>query len=165
MIILAIDPGNVDSAYCHYDTAAKKILAIAKVPNETLRDLLPTTSAARMVIEMVACYGMPVGATIFDTCVWIGRYRQVWEDSGRPSEILFRKDIKLHLCGSPRAKDPNVRQALMDRYGSSKEVAIGKKKTPGPLFGVTADQWAALAVAITWGEQHEDASPSLPAGA
>jgi len=40
----------------------------------------------------------------------------------------------------------------MDRYGSSREVSIGKKKTPGPLYGISNDVWAALGVAITASE-------------
>lgn len=34
-----------------------------------------------------------------------------------------------------------------------KEKAIGKKATPGPLYGVVGDEWAALAVAVTWWDQ------------
>jgi len=55
--------------------------------------------------------------------------------------------VKLHLCGSARAKDTNIRQALIDRYGGS--AAIGKKAAPGPLYGVSKDVWSALAVAVT----------------
>ena len=63
--------------------------------------------------------------------------------------MIYRKDVKLHLCGSPRAKDSNIRQALIDRFGPGKEKAIGLKKTPGPLYGVKSHVWAALAVAVT----------------
>jgi hypothetical protein len=61
---------------------------------------------------------------------------------------VFRRDVKLSLCGSARAKDGNIRTALIDLHGG-KEAAIGRKKTPGPLWGVHADVWAALALAIT----------------
>ena len=52
-----------------------------------------------------------------------------------------------------RAKDSNIRQAVMDMYGSSKEVAIGNKKKPGPLYGVVKDIWSSLAIAITHTEK------------
>ena len=65
---------------------------------------------------------------------------------------VYRTQVKLHICGTARAKDSNVRQALMDRYGSTRELAIGKKKTPGPLYGFSADMWSALAIALTYKE-------------
>ena len=40
----------------------------------------------------------------------------------------------------------------IDKFGGSKETAIGKKANPGPLYGVKKDIWAALAVAVTWAE-------------
>jgi hypothetical protein len=42
-----------------------------------------------------------------------------------------------------RAKDPNVRQALLDKIGP-----VGTKKNPGPLYGVSGHGWSALAVAV-----------------
>lgn len=145
MSLLAIDPGNVESAYVILD--GDRLVEFAKVENETLLARLPffRDAADELAIEMIASYGMAVGREVFDTCVWIGRFVQAW--SG-PVTRVFRKDVKLHLCGQPRAKDGNIRQALIDKYGG-KEAAIGKKATPGPLYGVSADVWAALAVAVT----------------
>lgn len=91
-------------------------------------------------IEMIACYGMPVGRETFETCVWIGRFI---ERAKQPHRLVYRKDVKLHLCNSPRAKDGNVRQAIIDRFGKP-----GMKKSPGVLYGVSSHVWAALAVAI-----------------
>uniref|UniRef100_UPI002B1CB0B9 hypothetical protein n=1 Tax=Pseudomonas marginalis TaxID=298 RepID=UPI002B1CB0B9 len=63
-------------------------------------------------IEMIASYGMAVGATVFDTCVWIGRFiEQANFDS---YQYIYRKDEKMNLCGTMRAKDTNIRQALID---------------------------------------------------
>jgi hypothetical protein len=85
---------------------------------------------------------------LFETCVWIGRFVQEWETlTGAEPLRVFRREVKLHLCGSPRAKDANIRQALIDRYGG-KEAAIGRKASPGPLHGVSGDVWSALAVAV-----------------
>jgi len=55
----------------------------------------------------------------------------------------FRKDIKLHLCGTNKAKDANVRQALIDCLGPP-----GTKKSPGPTYGIKSHLWAALALAV-----------------
>jgi hypothetical protein len=147
---IAIDPGNKESAIALFD--GSKFLQSAKYPNEKVLENVrrfaatATTNAVaeHLAIEMVACYGMSVGAEIFETCVWVGRFIQAW---GGQHTRVYRKDVKLHLCHSVRAKDTNVRQAIIDRYGG-KERAIGRKATPGPLYGVTADQWAAIAVGL-----------------
>jgi hypothetical protein len=89
---------------------------------------------------MIASYGMAVGASTFETCVWIGRFIEV---ARVDVELIFRKDIKLFLCGTMRAKDANIRQALIDKIGPQ-----GTKKTPGPTYGIKSHSWAALAVAV-----------------
>jgi hypothetical protein len=69
--------------------------------------------------------------------------------------MVKRMKVKMHLCGNSRAKDGNIRQALIDRLG-----APGKKKAPGPTFGVVADQWQALALAVTvWDERAKEIEP------
>jgi hypothetical protein len=73
--------------------------------------------------------------------------------------LMVRRDVKMHICGQMKAKDSNIRAALIDRFGG-KERAIGRKASPGPLFGITADRWAALALAITWLDLH--GTPSTP---
>lgn len=112
------------------------------------RDIAPTVQVDEMAIEMIASYGMPVGREVFETCLWIGRFIEAW---GGPYTLVYRRDVKLHLCGQARAKDGNVRQAIIDRFGG-KQSAIGNKKTPGPLYGVSGDVWQALAVAITFAD-------------
>ena len=147
MEICAIDPGPENSAFVRMLDSVLTFHTI-KPNEEILTILLENTSKADvLVIEMVASYGMPVGVSIFETVLWIGRFMQA--AIGHVStERVFRKDVKLHFCGSSRAKDSNIRQAILDRYGSSRKVAIGTKKQKGPLYGVKKDEWSALAVAL-----------------
>ena len=56
-----------------------------------------------------------------------------------------------------RAKDSNIRQALLDLYGGDKRKAIGIKAEPGPLYGIKSHMWAALGVAVIGGGQVEAA--------
>ncbi len=147
MILLAIDPGNAQSAYVRYDTGRDELLQFGKIDNDALLHLLPKMRCdGHLAIEMIASYGMAVGREVFDTCVWIGRFIETW--AGEYTQV-YRKDVKLHLCGQTRAKDANIRAALIDRFGPGKAKAIGTSKAKGPLFGVSADVWAALAVAVT----------------
>lgn len=154
MKIIAIDPGSTESAYCLYDTVEKKPIKFAKIPNGVLIDGLKGVDAEVCVIEMIACYGMPVGAEVFNTCCWIGRFEDRWYmrgiSFGSPIRIL-RRDVKMHLCNSVKAKDGNISQALRDRFGEK-----GTKKSPGLLYGISKDCWAALALAVTWADKNAE---------
>ena len=148
MKVLAIDPGNEKSAFVIYEEG--KLIDRDIIPNdELLIEMVNYRYKCQyMAIEMIASYGMAVGKTIFETCVWIGRFIQKWD--GNYTKI-YRKDVTMHLCNSMRAKDSNIRQAIIDRYpaaGGGKTPQIGTKAKPGPLYGVSKDVWSALAVAI-----------------
>lgn len=151
-MIFAIDPGPVESAWVAYN--AGDLLSYAIEPNMLVRQRLVDRRGQwrhgdELAIEMIACYGMAVGSEVFDTCLWIGRF---WDASGTTAKLVPRMDVKMHLCQSPRAKDPNIRQALLDMFpasGGGKTPQIGTKKQPGPLYGVKSHIWAALAVAVT----------------
>lgn len=147
--LLAIDPGPTQSAWLALNDGHPVQFAIE--PNDAVLDRIREAAVDVLAIESIASYGMAVGAEVFETCVWSGRFIQRWDD--RPECGLLRRvprlAVKLHLCASARAKDANVRQALIDRYGPGKDTAIGRKATPGPLYGVSSHVWAALAVAVT----------------
>ena len=140
MRLLAVDPGPEKSAVAVLENG--KYLSGYLLPNEEVLRGLMDTNIRIIAIEMIASYGMPVGESVFNTCVWIGRFQQVFH----PLEVqlIIRKVVTLHICNSVRAKDSNIRTAMIDRYGE-----VGTKKNPGPLYGVKKDIWAALAVAST----------------
>lgn len=144
-MIIAIDPGTTQSAFVLYDNGAVEDKGI-KDNDVLLQSIRVSIGIEKLYIEMVASYGMPVGKSVFETCVWIGRFIEAW---GGKYELIYRKDVKMHLCGQTKAKDSNIRQAIMDLYGSERSIAIGTKKAQGPLYGVSKDIWAALGVAIT----------------
>ncbi|NBV46789.1 MAG: hypothetical protein EBR86_14410, partial [Planctomycetia bacterium] len=101
-----------------------------------------------LAIEMIQAMGMAVGAEVFTTAVWIGRFIEAAGfGSTAPHRLIYRTSVKLHLCGTSRAKDPNIRQRLIDLYGP-----VGTKKSKGPLYGVRSHVWSALAIAVTASE-------------
>jgi len=159
-MILAIDPGDVLSAWVLYNPTTKQLIDFAKEPNEDLLARFPEfrKQANKVAIEMIASYGMAVGKTVFETCVWIGRYWQAWEELGGKADRVFRKDVKIHLCHSMKANDSNIRAAIIDLFPRTGKTtkgdpcAKGCKKYPGPLYGVSKDVWAALGVGITYSE-------------
>lgn len=142
-MLLAIDPGTTQSGYVVLD--GEKVVESGVVQNGLMRHMLEETSAF-VVIEMLNGMGQAVGQSTLETCVWVGRFMEVAVSCGR----IFRKDVKMHLCNSARARDSNIWQAVMDRYGSEKSVAVGNKKNPGPLYGVSSHARQALAVGLCW---------------
>ncbi|KKK65630.1 hypothetical protein LCGC14_2972200 [marine sediment metagenome] len=180
--ILAIDPGTTKSAYLLYQEGS--ILGFDKLDNCQILLVAEGCNANLMAIEMPACYGMAVGKSVFETCRWVGIFQQAFGLS--KTYLVYRKScsdegvdsILMHLCHNTRAKDTNVRRAIIDLYGGD-EKAIGGvrcrkcngkgwfgagrpvcpvcngdkwKSPPGPLKGIVDDAWAALAVAITFDE-------------
>jgi hypothetical protein len=148
-LLLAIDPGPVDSAFVVWDGAI--VMVKDKINNEAMAQMANRLTAHKDVycaIEMIASYGMAVGAEVFETCVWIGRFMERFGPDR--CERITRGAVKTHLCHSMRAKDANVRAALIDRFGGPQSIKKG-----GALYGVSGDMWAALAVAVTFWDQRE----------
>lgn len=158
-MILSIDPGNIESAYCVIDKTSYKPIEFGKIKNEELREkllnelhLYPIESFA---IEMIASYGMPVGKEVFETCVWIGRFIESFKCPF--TYYVYRKDEKMNLCGSMKAKDSNIRQALIDRFATFDfKNGKGTKKQQDFFYGFSKDVWAAYAVGITWLDKQKD---------
>lgn len=154
MDVLAIDPGYKQSAYVIWD--GQRIREHAILPNETL---LVSIDELRypcrvMALEAMQLFGgFGVGQEVFQSVFWAGRFAERWQP-GRFEQML-RTKIRAHMHAS-RGGDAAVRQSLIERFGPMKETAIGNKKTPGPLFGIKADEWSALAIAVTWFDMHKD---------
>ncbi len=151
MKILAIDPGDVYSAYCVMDSEYN-ITEFKKDENKAIMkkmiDWLDYIDA--VIIERIANMGMPAGQTLFQTAEWIGRFSQEAEKKV-PVFYIFRRDEKLYICGSPRAKDTNIRASLIERFAKFDKInGKGTKKNPDVFYGVTKDCWAAIAVAVTY---------------
>jgi hypothetical protein len=179
--VLAIDPGNEESAFVLYDGTLP--VNFGKWPNESLlREIQVGKSleSSHCAIETLKPRGMPTSFEEMQTQLWAGRYFQAWYDRqggdkfalSSPTQV-FRMDVKMFHCNRSTAKDSNIRQALIDRFGGA-NVAIGGKKCPkckgkgwtgrnhdpcpewlhppGPLKGITEDCWSALAIAVYWCE-------------
>ena len=164
-MILAIDPGTTESGCVILD--GKDIFECGVMDNHYVLDLINSIpvitdtdfNKIEICCEMVASYGMAVGKTVFETCVWIGRFEQASIECGFSFEKVYRGEVKDYLCKSRRAKDANIRQAIIDMYeptGGGKTPQIGTKKEPGPLYGVKSHVWAALGVGLTYRNKLEN---------
>jgi hypothetical protein len=142
MIVLGIDPGPQRHAWALVEGPAERPKLIEF--GHDFHDTPPCSSYDRVVIEMVACYGMAAGASLFDTCVEIGSLLEYFRHhSSADIRRVSRIEVKRLICHRTSAKDANVRAALMDIWGGKAATKKG-----APLHGVSKDAWAALAVAV-----------------
>lgn len=165
-MILAIDPGNEQSGVVLIRERDLKPIVAEKIANEELLDNLLMDRYERLeedecinhvAIEMIASYGMAVGQSVFETCVWIGRFIQALEDNyyNDSLKFIYRKDEKMNLCGSMKAKDSNIAQALIDRFApNTPNKGKGTKKEPGWFYGFKKDIWQAYAVGVTYHDMY-----------
>lgn len=128
--VVAIDPGTEVSGVVLL--AGREVLAAEVRGNAGLLLWLRAQAegsgrdgAAVLALEWTSHYGtgMPVGSEVFKAVEWGGRFLEAWRG---PAVKVTRPEVKHLLCGNRNAKDPHVRQALLDRWGGT-SVALGKQ--------------------------------------
>ena len=91
-MILSLDPGTTHSAFVQYDQ--RGIHDHGHLPNAEIRQVLIGREYDRVACEMIASYGMAVGASTFETCMWIGRFIEV---ARVDVELIFRSQMPFGL--------------------------------------------------------------------
>ena len=160
-MILSIDPGNIESAYVVMEKDTYKPILFEKINNDELALKLPLILKEHnidvVVIEKIASYGMAVGASVFDTCIWIGRFYEMSIPYVKKVEYIYRKDEKMNLCNSMKAKDSNIRQALIDRFAKFDfKNGKGGKGNQDFFYGFSKDIWASYAVGCTYLDKQKE---------
>ena len=139
--IIGIDPGNKESGWVIVSNG--KIESCGVMENNlvlnSLQDIAECDFPRIVAIEWIQSMGMAVGKEVFETCLWAGRFAQA---AGGEVRMVPRGRIKLHHCGSARAKDGNIVQSIKDKYGDK-----GTKAEPGYFYGIASHAWQAFAVA------------------
>jgi len=149
MIVLAVDPGPTKSGFIFWDTEKEITGAMGEYTNEQMRNLIYKSSTYNIiVIEDIVMLGQTfVGKEIFNTAKWAGRFWEIADNAKTPVHWINRRQVKLNLCETNRAKDKNIRAALIERFGKP-----GTKKEPGRLYGVSGHIWSALALGVTYAD-------------
>lgn len=149
MRVFAIDPGSEQSGWVLLDTQPRLVLVDSGIhPNGDMLDWIRDGQRADVLaIEVAESFGQKVWAQVFVTTRWVGRMQQVWRQPDQV-ELVTRSQVKLCVAGKRAAKDADIRQCLIDRIGD-----VGRKATPGPLYGMRSHCWPALGVAVTVLEQ------------
>jgi len=156
--VAAIDPGSEQSAVLRYDAAQHTIDCAGILKNMEVLEWLDATDADVLVVEDTKAYTLPMrggkGAFFPEqvrvATFWAGRFVERW---GGVYSLMDRRRVKQLLCGNVTVGDPQIRDAILDRFGGTKAVAVGRKAAPGPLYGIKRDLFAALAVALAYCEE------------
>lgn len=160
-LVTGIDPGTTHSGWVTLD--GMDVVEAGYDENETLASMIRDMKFANQTIgiEMIASYGMPAGESLFETVYWIGVFDEC-SSSGMVKNFykIYRKQdrefpgVCMYICKNNKAKDANIKRAILDMYeptGGGAEGRVGTKKEPGPLFKLKglSHCWQAMAVAIT----------------
>ena len=113
--------------------------------NEVLRAKLPELKQRCSILAMeFLAIGQMAGGPEFRTCWWAGRFAEAWGmDDYRE---VTRTDVKMHLLGTMRGGDPQVRAVMCHMFGGDPSKTAQK----GLLNGFKSHAWQALAAGVTW---------------
>ena len=150
-----IDPGTEKSGYIvkSYDTYGAPFMVRLDV-GENEQVLNECGIHQRVVIEQLSGMGQMIGQSTLDTAVWVGRFMERAMSRDNEVEMMTRRDVKLYLCGSCRAKDKDIRQRVIDIFGE-----VPTKKNPNPTWPAkpASHMWQAAGLMLAVGLRFEEA--------
>ena len=92
----------------------------------------------------------PPSTAVVKTTEVVGRIMERCDLRKIDCEPYYRREVLQALdCAKKGNKDGYVRAACIELHGGEKSVAVGTKKAPGPLYGVSSHGWQALGVVCT----------------
>lgn len=138
---IGIDPGPETSGVVLFN-GDRVVEASGDMPNADVLAVV-RSSADPIACECIEAMYAHVGKETVRTIRFTGRVEEAAHQAGLPILMISPQEVKKRVCGTASAKDPAVRQALIDRLG-----APGTKKNPGPTYGVSKHAWRALAAAV-----------------
>lgn len=139
--VLAIDPGPTTSGVVVWN-GERVVNANAAMPNDDVL-VLVRGSENPVACECIEAMYAHVGKETVRTIRFTGRIEEACHAAKIGLTLMSPQEVKKVVCGTASAKDPAVRQALIDHLGPP-----GTKKAPGVTFGVSSHAWRALAVAV-----------------
>jgi Holliday junction resolvasome RuvABC endonuclease subunit len=153
-ILVGVDPGPTTSGLVVYDVDDRKVLrSYARADLAQVRMEIEELSGVFGPMEgEVVCectQAGPPSTSVVKTTEVVGRVMERCHMARVPCHTYYRREVLQALhCARKGNKDSLVRVALIEMHGGDKRTAVGNKKNPGPLYGVSSHAWQALGVAI-----------------
>ena len=157
--ILTIDTGTELTAYTLYNKETKQLADRNWLPNMEVISKLKNyfDDCDICLIEMSAVYGAGASMSILANTLIIGLYAQLAKSYDVPVALMFRKTVKLELCGSIRGiNDSAVNVTIRDNYFGEPGCKTKKNLNPfyfneeteknGARSELENNQWAALGI-------------------
>ena len=157
--ILTIDTGTESTAYILYNKETKQLADRNWLPNGEVIEKLKKyfIDCELCLVEMSAVYGAGASMSILANTLIIGLYSQLAKTYKVPVALMFRKTVKLELCGSIRGiNDSAVNVTVRDNHFGEPGCKTKKNLSPfyfneetknnGARGELENNQWAALAI-------------------
>lgn len=155
--ILAIDAGTEQSGFCIMEVDTYKPVMFGKIDNEELLRIVLEGCYDALVYEEFQSYGMPIGKTTIVSITWNGRFIQAAVSLGKPFYPILRVEEKVYICGTTKAKDANLRAAMIERFAKFDfKNGKGTKANPDWFYGFSKDSWSAAIIATTWNDKQKE---------
>jgi Holliday junction resolvasome RuvABC endonuclease subunit len=152
-IIIGIDPGPLTSGLVVYRTSAGcsanghgVVIRSDKAADlDRLRMELDAADPATTEVVLECTQAGPPSTQVVKTTEVVGRLMEACDVRGLDCYTYYRREVLQALgCARKGNKDSLVRLACIELHGGDRPAAIGNKKTPGPLYGVSSHAWQAL---------------------
>lgn len=166
-IIYGVDAGTRESGWCAIEPnwqMVRRGAALLSSPeppariinfgidtNETVRAYMMGSvpdwdMRGDLAIEVMRYYGRKVGQETFQTCEWIGVFKDRWK--GRRIHETTHPETGQRVCMSATANDGQIWESICFQFAGDRKAAIGTRKSPGPLYGIKSHARMALATAL-----------------
>lgn len=156
-VIMGIDPGPKTHGVVVYEASARRVLWSHKAATtEAISEALIDHAPDDVVIERPAAMGT-IGPGIvghmLDTAWAAGELAQMVRADAIDVHTMTRREVLRHLgvLSGTGSADSRVRRAcIADHETPGGPPAVGRKATPGPLYGVSSHAWQALGAVLAW---------------
>lgn len=159
MIVLGIDPGPVTHGAVVYDSVERRVVWSDKAATQDQVEAVALEygwERLRVVMERPAAMGA-IGSGVvghmLDTAWEAGAMSEGLSLHGYVVCTMTRREVLRHLgvLSGKGSSDARVRAAcIADHETPGGSPAVGRKASPGPLYGLSSHSWQALGLVLAW---------------